>query len=82
MLMNEIDLSDLFKSILIPDYENFHELTQVINKYNSDTGLASAICATVHTWCEEHGIDPVNFFDMMYSAVAQQVAEEKENGLI
>lgn len=79
--MNEKEFSKLLMSILVPDYENFDELTRIVNKYNSDTGLAAAICAVVHTWCEEHDIDPVEFFDKMFTVVSQQVAEEKENGL-
>ena len=74
--MNEIDF-ELLKSLLIPDYENFKELTQVIEKYESETGLAAAICAVVHTWCDEHGIDPVDFFDKMATVVSQQVGEER-----
>ena len=79
--MNEAEFSKLLMNILVPDYENFDELTQIVNKYNSDTGLAAAICAVVHTWCEEHSVDPVEFFDKMFTVVSQQVAEEKENGL-
>ena len=80
--MNEMDFDAFLKSILIPDFENFDELTRVINKYNSETGLAAAICAVVHTWCDEHNVDPIIFFDMMSSAVSKEVAEEEENGLL
>ena len=80
--MNEDEFSKLLMNILVPpDYEKFEELTQVIDKYDSEIGLAAAICATAHTWCEEHGVDPVEFFDKMFTVVFQQVVKERENGL-
>jgi hypothetical protein len=80
--MNDVDFGKLLMNMFIPDYENFDELTRIIEKYKTDTGLAAAICATVHTWCEKHGVDPVHFFDQMFTVVSQQVAEERENGLL
>jgi hypothetical protein len=80
--MNEMDFDTFLKSILIPDFENFDELTRAISKYNSETGLAAAICAVVHTWCDDHNVDPITFFNMMSSAVSKEVAEEEENGLL
>lgn len=70
-------LESLMSSFMIPDYAYFDELNTVIKKYSDANGLAAAICAIVHTWCEEHGTDPVEFFDSMATVVSQQVAEER-----
>ena len=80
--MNESDFNELLKCLLVPEVEHFNELNKVINKYNSGAGLAAAICAILHTWCEEHNVDPVDFFDKMFTVVSQQVAEERESGLL
>ena len=78
---NDFDkfLESLMSSFMIPDYAYFDELNTVIKKYSSADGLAAAICATVHTWCEEHDTDPEEFFNNMAIVVSQQVAEEKED---
>ena len=80
--MNESEFNELLKHLLVPEYEHFDELTKVIYTYNSEAGLAAAICATLHTWCEEHDVDPVDFFDKMFTVVSQQVTEEREDGLL
>ena len=76
---NDFDklLESLMSSFMIPDYAYFDELNTVINKYSDANGLASAICATVHTWCQKHDTDPEEFFNTMATVVSQQVAEEK-----
>lgn len=70
-------IESLMSYFSIPDYAYFDELNTVIKKYSDANGLASAICAIVHTWCEEHDTDPVEFFNSMATVVSQQVAEEK-----
>jgi hypothetical protein len=77
---NDFDkfLESLRLSLKIPDYAYFDELDTVIKKYSNANGLAAAICAIVHTWCEEHNTDPEEFFNIMATIVSQQVAEEKE----
>lgn len=76
---NDFDkfLENLMSSFMIPDYAYFDELDTVIKKYSNANGLAAAICAIVHTWCEEHGTDPEEFFNSMATVVSQQVAEER-----
>lgn len=77
---NDFDkfLENLMSAFRIPDYAYFDELDTVIKKYSDANGLAAAICAIVHTWCEEHNTDPEEFFNIMATIVSQQVAEEKE----
>ena len=70
-------IENLMAYFTIPDCAYFDELNTVINKYSDANGLASAICATVHTWCEKHDTDPEEFFNSMATVVSQQVAEEK-----
>ena len=76
---NDFDkfLESLMSAFAIPDYAYFDELDTVIKKYSDANGLAAAICAIVHTWCEEHGTDPEEFFNSMATVVSQQVAEER-----
>lgn len=76
---NDFDkfLESLMSAFMIPDYAYFDELDTVIKKYSDANGLAAAICAIVHTWCEQHDTDPVEFFNNMATVVSQQVAEEK-----
>ena len=76
---NDFDkfLESLMSTFAIPDYAYFDELDTVIKKYSDANGLAAAICAIVHTWCEEHGTDPEEFFNNMATVVSQQVAEER-----
>jgi hypothetical protein len=78
---NDFDkfLENLRLSLNIPDYAYFDELDTVIKKYSNANGLAAAICAIVHTWCEEHDTDPEEFFNIMATIVSQQVAKEKES---
>lgn len=70
-------LEGIASAVMIPDYAYFDELDTVIKKYSNANGLAAAICAIVHTWCEEHGADPEEFFNSMATVVSQQVAEER-----
>lgn len=76
---NDFDkfLESLMSAFAIPDYAYFDELDTVIKKYSNANGLAAAICAIVHTWCEEHDTDPEEFFNNMATVVSQQVAEER-----
>jgi hypothetical protein len=76
---NDFDtfFESLMSSFMIPDYAYFDELNTVIKKYSDANGLAAAICAIVHTWCEEHDTDPEEFFNSMATVVSQQVAEER-----
>ena len=76
---NDFDkfLESLMSSFMIPDYAYFDELDTVIKKYSNANGLAAAICAIVHTWCEEHDTDPEEFFNSMATVVSQQVVEER-----
>ena len=76
---NDFDkfLESLASAVMIPDYAYFDELDTVINKYSNANGLAAAICAIVHTWCEGHDTDPEEFFNSMATVVSQQVAEER-----